>query len=771
MPGSVDNAGVQDLFPEPIAGWIRVAVDRPIDQAGTGLSYAVPPELADLEPGEAVIVPLGRGNTRTAGWVMCSPSDAAPTRSGSVKHVLARHDRPQLSPDLLELGQWMARYYLAPLGPTLSSMMPAPVRRQTGRIQRRFYSPAAAAAEEGRLGPAQRKILDTILAIPAEDLPIERTQLRDRASVATFGPITALVERGLLEEHRRTVIESRWSPRHLDSSPAPTPTETQQKIIDAVAECMGRGFSSHVLRGVTGSGKTEVYLRLIELLLEMDQHALILVPEIALTPQTATRLASRFPDESVGLIHSALPPATRHAYWDSIRRGETRIVLGARSGVFAPIPPDRLGLVVVDEEHDASFKQDSPPRYHGRDVAIQRAHIAQCPILLCSATPSLETWQNANTRSDWTLHRLPERAPGLSTPRTRIVNMTEERRRDAKYCGALGPTLRAALSRTLEAGHQALLLLNRRGWATHIACSSRACGWVLECEHCDVTMVYHRAGDLPTGGFLRCHHCQREVRLPRSCPDCGGKPVRLGSGTQRIEEEVVALRPDLIVGKTLYRMDSDSMNRADQFHTVLGAFQRGEIRVLLGTQMIAKGLDVPGVRLVGVIDADTALHMPDFRAAERTMQLVAQVTGRCGRSDATGTAIVQTLDPEAASITMACDGRIEEFLEYERAQRQDAALPPITRMARIVTRDADLTACERTIDDTAKTFHALAPEGGSVIGPMPCPLARIRGRHRREVLLAAPTADILQLWLHHARREMALNDPSLVVDVDPISLL
>ncbi len=771
MLGSVDNAGVQDLFPEPIAGWVRVAVDRPIDHAGSGLSYAVPPELADVEPGEAVTVPLGRGNTPTAGWVMCRPTQTPPAKSSKVKHVLGRHDRPRLSSELLELGQWVARYYLAPLGPTLSSMVPAPVRRQAGRVQRRFYTPMPMPEDVPRLGPAQQKVLEAIQSLSPEDLPVERTRLKELANIGTFGPITALTERGLIQEHRRTLVESTWSPRHLDTAAAPVPTEPQQQIIDKVSSCLGNGFSAHLLRGVTGSGKTEVYLRLIDRVLQRGQHVLVLVPEISLTPHTASRLASRFPAESIGLVHSALPPAARNGYWDSIQRGESRIVLGARSAVFAPIPPMQLGLVIVDEEHDSSFKQDSSPRYHGRDVAIRRAQMANCPIMLCSGTPSLESWHNANTRVDWKLHRLDQRAPGLTTPRTRIVNMTEERRHDPRYRGALGPTLRSALSRTLEAGHQALLLLNRRGWATHIACASRSCGWVLECEHCDVTMVYHRAGDLPSGGFLRCHHCHREVRLPRTCPDCGGKPVRLGSGTQRIEEEVLAIRPELTLGDTLFRMDSDSMQRADQFHTVLAAFQQGDIRVLLGTQMIAKGLDVPGVRLVGVVDADTALHMPDFRAGERTMQLVAQVTGRCGRGLAPGTAIVQTLDPDAPAITMACDGRIEDFLVQECRQRRDAALPPATRMSRIIARNEDLSACEQIIEDAAKTLRAMAPQGGDVIGPMPCPLARIRGQHRREILITAPAADVLQRWLHEARSERALGDPSLIIDVDPTSLL
>ena len=596
MPGSVDNVRVHELFPEPVASWIRVAVDRPIDVGGEGLTYAAGPDLGPLLPGDPIEVPLGRGNARAAGWVIseCDP----PEDPSRIKHALARAETPPIPPDLVSLGCWIARYYLAPLGPTLSGMVPAPVKRGTGGVVRRMLEPAIVAEPPSRLGPAQRKILEAIQGLPQASLPIERRTLRDLAGVATYGPIDTLVAHGLLIETRRADIASAWRPRHLDGSPAPTPTTAQQRIIDTVAASLDGGFHAHVLRGVTGSGKTEVYLRLIKRVLAAGKTALVLVPEIALTPQTASRLALRFPSEQIAIMHSALPAGARHAHWQAARSGAARIVLGARSGVFAPLPTDTLGLVVVDEEHDASFKQDAAPRYHGRDVAIRRAHAADCPILLCSATPSLETWHNAHTRPGWSVHRLTERAPGLSVPRTRVVDIRKEIRADPG-CGSIGPTLRAALHRTLDDGHQALLLLNRRGWATLLACADRRCGWSLQCEHCDVTMVFHHAREHAGRGFLRCHHCHREVRQPRTCPECGGRVIRQGAGTQRVEEDVLAIRPDLTEGDSLVRMDSDSMQHIDRFQDVLSRFQSGEVRVLLGTQMIAKGLDVPGVRLVG----------------------------------------------------------------------------------------------------------------------------------------------------------------------------
>ena len=773
MTRSVDNAAVQELFPEPVVGWVRVAVDRPIDVAGGGLSYALPPELEDLAVGEAVTVPLGRGNTPTAGWVVGRDDDAV-QRPATVKHVRGRRAAQSIPEDLIELGRWIARYYLAPLGPTLSAMVPAPVKRAAGTVQKRFLEPPEPPLpkEIPRLGPAQKRVMNTIATLDPSELPIERTALRTRAGIGTNTPIDGLVKKGLLLEHRRTSIETAWTPRLLEASPPPTPTKDQTRVIDAIGGVLNGGFSPHLLLGVTGSGKTEVYLRLIEQVLAHGRSVLVLVPEIALTPQTAGRLSHRFPHEHVALIHSALPATARNAHWQAIHSGEARIVLGARSGVFAPFPAGSLGVIVVDEEHDASFKQDSNPRYHGRDVAIRRAQMANCPVLLCSATPSLESWHNAAARSDWSLHQLPHRAPGLTLPRTRLVDIAEERRADEGRHAALGPTLRHALNRTLDEGHQVLLLLNRRGFATYITCSSRRCGWTLECIHCDATMVYHRAGNLPSSGFVRCHHCHREVRLPRTCPDCGARPARLGLGTQRVEAEVLALRPELIAGDTLQRMDSDSMQRADQYHSVLSALAEGRVRVLLGTQMIAKGLDVPGVHLVGVVDADTSIHLPDFRASERTFQLVSQVTGRCGRGQHPGLVIVQTMDPDAPSIAMAAAGDTVAYLDGELKHRAEASLPPATRIARLLAQHTELTACERLIERASETMAALAPDRTcDVLGPMPCPLARIRARHRRETLLTAPTAHAMQQWLHAALHERALDDPALSVDVDPVSLL
>jgi primosomal protein N' (replication factor Y) len=770
MLRSVDNANVQDLFPEPIAGWATVAVDRPIDVAGRGLTWAIPEELADLATGERVVVPLGRRGAPTTGWIVdiqLSPPEPLPK---SWKFVLKRHGGPRLPDDLMTLGLWIARYYLAAPGPTLTSMVPAAVQRNTGSVQRRLLQLADDADPSAATGAGQRAVLAAIASIEPNQLPIERGALRTLADIRTYGPIDRLVDRGVLTQELRAGITDRWSMDHLHTPPTPTPTATQQGIIEAVAAAFEDGFSTHLLLGVTGSGKTEVYLRLIERVLAQGRTALMLVPEIALTPQTGARLAARFPDQEVAILHSALPGATRHARWDAIATGRSRVVLGARSAIFAPIPSDQLGLVIVDEEHDGSYKQDASPRYHGRDVAIRRAHLAGCPVLLGSATPSLESWHNATTLGRSTLHRLPTRAPGLQVPTIRVVDMLQQRREGMPFGTAISPPLHHALAQTLDQGHQALLLLNRRGWATWISCRTQKCGWVMECDHCDATMVFHRRGDVPTGGYLRCHHCQSEIRIPRVCPDCGGGIARLGTGVQRIEDDLLHRYPSLTRGNTLCRVDSDSMNSARDFHDVLGRFQQGDVRVLLGTQMIAKGLDVPGVRLVGVIDADTALHMPDFRAGERTFQLISQVTGRCGRGSGGGLAIVQTLAPETPPIQMAVAGNYEQFADDELAQRQGAALPPQWRMARVLAQHPDLEVSRGLIDRVAAGFKAIAPSDGVLIGPAPCTFPRLRGRYRFDLLLTCPQASGLQRWLHQAASERLLGDRAIAVDVDPTGL-
>lgn len=755
-----------------------VAVERGVDLFPEGLTYAVPEGLDGVREGVRVSVPLGRGDQATRGTVV-SISDLPPegVDPSRIKPVLGLADeRAPLTPHLIDLAHWISRYYLCPIGITLQSMLPAAVRREVGLVTTTFIEMAPSPPPVARLGPKQRAVLAILEARPADAGPIELQSLAREAGLASPAAIRSMLSKGLLVATTKREVTGRELPDRAAALPRPDLTVEQSTVVEAVGAALGQGFSRHLLYGVTGAGKTEVYLRLIEQTVEAGKVALLLVPEIALTPQTIARLLARFPTVPVSILHSGLTAAQRHRQWTLAAEGAARIVTGARSAIFAPIPDGELGLVIVDEEHDPSYKQDQAPRYHGRDVAIRRAQLAGCPVLLGSATPSLETWLNATSRGLIELHRLSKRAPGLNVPKVEVVDFARERRFFGdRRVHLIGPTLATGLRRCLDEGGQALLLLNRRGYANYIACSDQRCGWIKTCTECDAGMVCHRPEhrDGPGPEFLRCHHCGTEQRVPRSCPECGKTVTVFGLGTQRVEEELRRILPDLDDADAIVRVDSDSMDAPGDFHRVLGRFGEGSIRVLLGTQMIAKGLDFPGVRLVGVINADTALNLPDFRAAERTFQLVSQVAGRCGRGEGAGRAIVQTFQPDAPAIRLAALHRFEAFAEGELADRTRFGLPPVRRMARVLLRDEDLAAAEASAKELADRLASLSQaEGVELRGPATCPIARIAGRHRLQIELLADDAASIQRLLQRARAERWIRPgEKMAVDVDPVALL
>ncbi|MHC4948965.1 MAG: replication restart helicase PriA [Planctomycetota bacterium] len=761
------------LFPEAdtAVAFARVAVERGVDRHPDGLTYAVPPALADLRRGERVVVPLGRGQTPTPGYVVEieTDSDLDPAR---IKPIRDRDPLTAPLPlELLDLAAWISRYYCAPIGMTVTSMLPAAVKRSVGTVTRLAVdAPEQEPDEIGRLSPQQRAVLAAVAALRPAERPIDMRALAERAGLRTTGPVRRLVDRGLLRAIPRTKVEAAWAEHATDASAPADLTEAQRRVIEAVHGTSG-GFAVHLLAGVTGSGKTEVYIRLIERTIARGRVAVLLVPEIALTPQTGGRLIGRFPGRRVAVLHSGLTAAQRHQQWLLAARGDADIVLGARSAVFAPVPDGRLGLVVVDEEHDGSYKQDQAPRYHGRDVAVRRGQIAGCPVLLGSATPSLESWSNATT-GRYHLHRLERRVPGLRLPDVRIVDLAAARRGPPGGPAWLSPPLEHAIGRTLDAGGQVLLLLNRRGYAHYIVCADQRCGWHLTCDDCDVTLVHHLSRRLPAGGFVRCHHCLGEQRLPAACPDCGGRLRTFGLGTQRVEEDLAARFPALAGDGGMQRVDSDTMRTAADFHDALGRFGRGELRLLVGTQMIAKGLDFPDLQLVGVINADTALHLPDFRATERTFQLVSQVAGRTGRGRAPGLVIVQTFDPESPAIRLAAAHDYRGFADAELADRRRCGLPPARRMTRIVVRDPDAARAATRGRQLADALRSLAPPGTEVLGPGPCPIARIAGRHRHQVELLAPDGSTMQRLLAAARdAALVRSSADMAVDVDPLTLM
>lgn len=788
--------------PPKWVGFALVAPEQGIDLASQGLTYGVPADLPGVVAGDRVWVPLGKGDKVVPGYVLQTAAtlDLSADKLLRVKGI-KRVDPAGLSltPDLIELARWMAAYYCCPLGMVLVTMLPAAVKHGTGTKTRLFVrlNPQAAEvvpsdqpvkAQARKLTKLQRAALDVLRQRDAADDPwIELRELADLAGAKGTSSLSALVDRGLLLATPRAVVrgDRDGSGGHWETDAEPvtpgtlTPAEltltpSQEAAGRRIGDALATGFGVHLLYGVTGSGKTEVYLRLIERLLngqtaDPAPAALVLVPEIALTPQTVSRFIARF-GQRVAVLHSGLSASHRHEQWRRIRTGQASIVVGARSAVFAPLP--NLRLIIVDEEHDASYKQDQLPRYHGRDVAVRRAQMLGIPVVLGSATPSLESYFNATNPQGrgYHLHELPDRVAGQALPKVRIVDLQEDRRL-RRGVHLLSTQLEEALSKTLADGGQAILLLNRRGYANYIACPDHRCGWMLSCDHCDALMVYHKHGALPAGGLVRCHHCGAEQLLPAQCPVCARRVTVFGLGTQRVEEEIARKFP----GVPMLRMDSDTMRTGKDYHLGLESFRRGELRVLLGTQMIAKGLDFPNVRLVGVISADTAIHMPDFRAAERTFQIVAQVAGRAGRSEHPGLVIVQTFSPHEPAITLAAAHDYKAFAQREIALRLQVGLPPATRLARIVVRDRD---AHRAADHAQKLADALTQANEQLgnatrlRGPMPCPIARLADYHRLEIQLLAPDAVTLQKLLTAVRNNRLLkSDAHTAVDVDPVSLL
>ncbi|MDE1038026.1 MAG: primosomal protein N' [Phycisphaerales bacterium] len=757
------------LFDEPSTSYVQVAVERGVDKFPEGLTYGVPERLGSLKIGQLVTVPLGRGNTPTQAWVIAASVEAPQLPKGKETKQVYEKDRDAivLPEDLVGLATWMSQYYFSPIGPTLSTMLPGPVRSGAGLVTRQLVDLAENPPAYEKITSKQQGILDALALLPVSERPIEPAKLMKLASVGSKGPIEKLIARKQLTCHHVTRVEATWFRQSVDAKVPSQLTEEQITAVDAISGTLGN-YASHLLFGVTGSGKTEVYIRVIQQAIADGGCALVLVPEISLTPQTAARLMGRFPDKRIAILHSALTKSQRHQQWSLVAEGKADIIIGARSAVFAPIPIGQLKLIVVDEEHDGSFKQDQSPRYHGRDIAIRRAWASDCPVVLGSATPSMESWWNAVTRKISTLHKLTKRAPGLVSPTIEIVDMKPERNAGTIGNAIMSRALERNIHETLAQNGQVLLLLNRRGFAPWIACASRTCKWMMKCDHCDASMVYHRRKPLEEAGFVRCHHCGLEQRVPKQCPDCAKKVIQLGAGTQRVE---AILRETLqIPDEHIARLDSDTMKKSADLHSMLDAFGRGEIKVLLGTQMIAKGLDFPNVKLVGVIDADTAIDLPDFRAAERTYQLVSQVCGRCGRGEGSAKAIIQTYNPTAAAITLASKSAYEQFATEEIAFRCASQVPPATRMARFIVRESNFETASGRAESLASRL-SLDAIGGVVVSPSAaCVLPRIADKYRFDVTVTAPTSQELQKFLQNARKNVQAGR-ELAIDIDPISML
>jgi primosomal protein N' (replication factor Y) len=727
-----------------------------------------------VEAGRRVRVPLGRGDRSVVGY--CVEVGVKPTHARRLKQVQSVVDAESLlSPAMLRLTRWMAEYYLTPWGQVLEAVVPAGVRGQAGtrevKLVRLVHGAHERVAEAKLRSPQQRKAYETLAA---SDRPWEIAELAGKVG-CTAAPIRALAKLGLVEVQtvrafsaaaaKSPTSEIEGGGEAGAKTPRPGAREAklalnpdQQSALDSIVAALDGGQSRGiVLHGVTGSGKTEVYLQAIERVTSFGRQTIVLVPEISLTPQTVRRFRARF--DRVAVLHSHLTDGERHRHWQNIARGDVEVIVGARSAVFAPAR--RLGLIVIDEEHETTFKQDQAPRYHARDVAWQRAQAEGIPLVLGSATPSLESWQRTVT-GEFDRLSLPRRVMDLPMPDVMTVDLRDSA--NTRFSrGAISRPLHQAMTAALRDGGQVILLLNRRGFATHIQCPG--CGFVLKCEHCDLALTYHRQHNTAL-----CHSCDHEAPPPTACPDCKSPAIRYGGlGTQKLEVEVRSRFPDYACA----RMDVDSMRTRGSHDNVLSAFQRGEFQILLGTQMIAKGLDFPNVTLVGVVNADTALHLPDFRAAERTFQLVAQVAGRTGRGSRGGRVLVQTLSPEHPAIAAAVRHDFPRFAERELAVRQSAGDPPYAAMIRLVVRGPQEAAARESAAHLGERLRrAVAAEGEAasirLLGPGVAPIARLRGDYRFHLQLQGPDVAALQAAVRQTAKGLVLpRDVRWMADVDP----
>jgi len=739
-----------------------VAVGRPVRGEFT---YRVPAELAGrLLPGQRVLVPFGRARALAFYLGPAAHPPAATHTLKTIEKVLEAE--PALPADLIALLRFAAEHYRYPLGEAIRGALPPGLSKaaeqKDAQPDQQHFAVAVASADPGVLvrAPAQHAALSYLLAVGG------RASLEEVAS-AIPGAREALKK---LELRKLVRFESEEIVRGIASGLAQSRpaklTPEQAVAVEVLEEALGTGgFKPFLLHGVTGSGKTEVYLRVMERALEKGLGGLILVPEIALTPQLVGRFRSRF-GAQVAVLHSGLKDRERLRHWQSLRRGEVRIAVGVRSAVFAPVA--RLGVVVVDEEHDPSFKQEEKLRYQARDLAVVRAKQAGALVVLGSATPSLETCENAR-RGRYQKLTLTVRVDDRPMPEVSLVDLRLVRPRDGSPTGEeppiLSAPLTAALEETLSRGQQAILFLNRRGHSTFLLCE--VCGESVRCTECDVCLTHHLSSRTAV-----CHYCGFSGPVPEACPGCGGPLLKLGMGTERVEAEVAAAFPKSRVA----RLDRDSATTSERLTDLLAAFARREIDVLVGTQMVAKGHDFPGVTLVCVVMADTSLAIPDFRAAERTFQLLTQVGGRAGRGADKGRVLVQTYNPDSEPVRRVLANDFEGFSTRELERRRALAYPPYTRMVglRIEGAHAEQTASvARLLGDRMAARLPPASSGVRLLGPAPAPISRIKGKTRWQLLLKGPTHASLAGPL--AAAEACLAElPSavkVVIDVDPGAML
>ncbi len=720
--------------------------------------YRIPDELSNqVHVGGRVRVPLGKSNRLMQAYCIDVLTVTQPPHTLKSIHEVV-DDQPLCTAKVLELLQWMSRYYLAPLGQVFEAAIPAGVRNLAGSRQRTVLYPGKLSQDDqavNNLPPKQQSVLRFLLQTGGG---VTTDQLQKLANCSA-APVSALRQKGFIDARQERWFGGSESPASQPKLPPLALSADQRNALNQILAALDSSQQKTILlHGVTGSGKTEVYMQAIHEVLAYGRQAIVLVPEISLTPQTRRRFIERF--GSVSVLHSHMSDVERHFQWRRIAAGEASVVIGPRSAIFAPTP--RLGLIILDEEHETSFKQDTIPRYHARDVALHRSFLEQIPLVLGSATPSLESWHRAKNGL-YELASLPRRIMNRPLPRVDTVDLRLEKPQPGR--GAITAKLHQAIKQTLADDGQVMLLLNRRGFATAIQCPQ--CGHVVACEACDLPLTHHQDGSKAC-----CHYCDFQMVTPSACPSCKFEGIRYGGlGTQRLEVEVKNRFPQAVVA----RMDSDTMRRPGSHERTLDGFRDGHIDILLGTQMIAKGLDFPNVLLVGVINADSALHFPDFRASEKTFQLVSQVAGRTGRGDKAGQVLVQTFSPEHPAISCAAQHNFTGFADLELKQRHQFGYPPHGSLARIIIRGLDQQQTEDFAESFARKLSTAQQLSGAkcrIIGPAPPPLYKLRGKFRFHILMQASEPAILNHLIQTTVAKIKPpKDIQFVIDTDPMDTM
>lgn len=742
----------------------KVATDAALDKT---FDYIIPPKFeSKVMAGSRVIVPFGKRTLE--GYVLATTSTTE--YSGKLREITeVIGDRPWMSNHILKLVSWMASYYMAPIELCLKAVIPAPIRNTNkgDGFQSRLYIESLIEDEEELANRSDLKLTErqhSLLSALFDEGAIPLATFAE-AQKTTPSTLRKLEDKGIVKIFEKTERRDPLAGKNfLPSKPLPL-TEDQAKAKKIISDAIKQACDIEqpppkpiLLFGVTASGKTEVFLQSIAEVLAAGKSAIVLVPEISLTPQTIQRFASRF-GKITAVLHSKLSNGERHDEWHRIYTGEARVVVGPRSAVFAPV--SNLGLIIVDEEHEPSYKQEEAPRYNARDIAVMRANYEHAAIILGSATPSLESWHNTQN-GKYIIASMPNRASKqMSKPNTIIVDMRLE------ALGKQAPPVFSkdlidAIKRRLTTGEQIMLFLNRRGYAPHVTCP--ACGYTEECEDCATGMTYHI-----DDGRLRCHLCGIEKTCPSICPKCGSENYRFtGIGTQRIE----AIAKKLFPNAKIQRMDADITARKHSHEEILARFRAREIDILIGTQMITKGLDFPNVSLAGILNADSALHIPDFRAGERTFQLIAQMAGRTGRGLLPGDVYVQTQTPEAPAIKFAATENFEAFAAQELNDRKELDYPPYSRFICITLKSESNDAVCAYAETLANQLDKIADGRYRVLGPAPAPLERIKKYWRHQISIFTNRTNLVLAYLKEIQKILPPpNGVSIAIDNDAMNTM